>query len=354
MGAIRAAILLLALSAGMSWGEPAFTTSLVFPPKSFGRPHGASLVELKNGDIMASWFSAKEETHADAEIYGAVLNKKTGVWGAPFTIIPKGYSKSVGNTALFRDDDGLIWMFFASVRIGGWSGAMVDYVTSADEGKTWTSGATFTAWPGNLPRNIPIKTGDHQMLIPLFVDFWYEANLVGAYTALVDYRDGAVVSKKYASLEDTDAIQPTLVKLPDGKILMLARDKSDRFIRRAYSSDGGLTWGPSTMTTLPNPGAGICAIYVEELKAVLLAYNHSRKGRNPLSLAVSTDNGRRFRKITDLESKPGDTEASFDYPAMIRAADGTIHLIWTHDNRATLKHARFNVEWLRSRISGAR
>ncbi|MBI5816513.1 MAG: exo-alpha-sialidase [Nitrospinae bacterium] len=340
---------LVFLIPALSSAGPVFYSDNVFPPKSFGRPHGASMVELRDGNILASWFSAIEETHGDAEIFGAIRDAKTGLWGAPYTIIPKSYTKSVGNTALFRDDDGLIWMFFAAVRFGGWSGAMVDYVTSADEGKTWSGGKTLVAWPGNLPRNPPVKVGDHTMLVPLFVDFWYEAGLSGAYTALLKYKNGQVTEKTYAKLDDPDSIQPALIKLPDGRILMLTRDKTDRFIRKSYSTDGGKSWGPVEMTELPNPGSGICAMYIEEMEAVVVAYNHSRKGRNPLSLAMSFDGGKTFRRVVDLESRPGDPKASFDYPAILRTRDGLIHLIWTHDDRATVKHAMFNVEWLKEK-----
>lgn len=344
----------LLLAPMIASAETIFGSDLVFPPKTHGRPHGASITETDNGKLLVTWFSAKEETDSDAEIYGSIHDPASGKWGSPFTIVPKAYAKSVGNTALFRDDDGVIWMFFASVMVGGWSGAMVDYTQSHDGGVTWSHGKNFVGWPGNLPRNPPVRVGPDEMLVPLFVDFWYEAGLVGSYTALIRHKNGVPVEKTYASLDDPDAIQPTAVRLPDGRILLLMRDKSDRFIRRSWSKDNGRTWSPVTLTTLPNPGAGICAIYVEEAGVVLLAYNHSRKGRNPLSLAVSGDGGNTFRRIADLESRPGDQTASFDYPAMTRTRDGMIHLVWTHDNRATVKHAWFNVEWLKEKMGDAK
>ncbi|RLC54844.1 MAG: hypothetical protein DRI30_08510, partial [Chloroflexi bacterium] len=219
--------------------------------------------------------------------------------------------------------------------------------------KTWSEGHTLVINPGNLPRNLPIKVGDHKMLVPLFTDFWYEANMVGSYTALITYKDGKIVAKKFSSLDDHDAIQPAIVKLPDGRVLLLARDKSSRFIRRAYSSDNGQSWSKVPMTTLPNPGSAISVLFVEELSATLLAYNHSRKGRNPLSLAVSLDSGTDFRRVVDLESKPGDPQASFSYPTLLRTRDGLVHAIWSHDSRATLKHARFNLLWLQRKIQDA-
>ncbi len=345
--------LALLLTTTPAFAAPFFGEDVVFPAKGFGRPHGASLIERNDGSLMATWFSSKVETSSDAVIFGANWNRVTGEWTTPRPIVNERYSKSLGNTALFRDDDGRIWLWFAAVFAGGWSGAMVDYTVSDDDGQTWSPGKRLVWWPGNLPRNPPLDVGDHEMLLPLFVDFWYETDLVGSYTARIRYRNGQVVKTTYASLDDTDAIQPTLVPLPDGRILLLARDKGEVAVKRSWSSDGGLSWAPVSNTSLPNPGAAVAAIYVGELDAVLLCYNHSSNMRDPLSLAVSTDGGASFTRIADLATKPGDPESSFAYPALLRTKDGLIHAIWTHDKRATLKHVRFNVDWLGERMRAA-
>jgi len=347
---ISFALIFTVLWVGAAYCEPVLKSDTISSPEGFGKPHGSSMVELENGDILATWFSAGKETDSGAMIFGAEWKKKTGAWTKPRVIIPSDYSKSVGNTALFKDDDKVIWLFFAAVAVGGWSGSMVDYVTSSDDGKTWSEGETLVWRLGNLPRNPPIKIGDHTMLVPLFTDFMYEINMVGSYTARLKYSNGKILEEKIARLDDYDAIQPTVVKLPDGRILLLARDKSDRFIRRSYSTDNGSSWASATITDLPNPGSAISAIFIDEIGAVLLAYNHSRIGRNPLSLAISTDGGMTFRRITDLESKPGDKDASFSYPTIIRTKDRMLHLIWSHDKRATLKHIWFDLDWLIERI----
>ncbi len=355
--AVVAAILVAACLSSTGWADSQksfFRSDLVFPPKGFGRPHGASLIEIKDGNLLVSWFSSEIETGDDAQIFGSYWEKATGKWEKPFTIVPSDYSKSLGNTALFRDDDQIIWLFFAAVQVGGWSGSMVDYIQSNDDGKSWNQGKRLVGWLGNLPRNMPIKTGDHQLLVPLFIDFWYEVGLTGSYTASIKYDHGKIIEKHYASLQDKDAIQPTVVKLPNGSILLLARDKSGRFIRRAYSHDNGKSWVDESITTLPNPDSAIAAIYVEELKAVLLVYNHSLNKRNPLSMALSFDNGKTFERIDDLEYDKENPDATFSYPVLLRTEDGLIHAVWSHSNRDTLKHVYFNVEWLQQKLKKAK
>lgn len=319
---------------------------VVFERHTFGRPHGASLVEVREG-ILATWFSSKAETGSDAKIFGARWSKKTGEWTKPFVIIDSDYSKSVGNTALFRDDDGIIWLFFAAVRIGGWSGAMVDYVQSRDDGKTWSEGKNLVGWPGNLPRNLPIKIGDHEMLAPLYVDFWEGAGITGAYLARIRYKDGVIIEKNYSSIDTNEAIQPAVVKLRDGKILLLARDIGKKNIWRSYSYDNGKTWTPAKRTELPNPSSAIAALYVEELDMVLVAYNHSNEIRNPLTLAVSENGGQSFKVIYNLGSRRNNRLLTYSYPTLLMTSDKLIHVIWSHERRATLKHLIFNLDWLK-------
>ncbi|MDH5679461.1 MAG: exo-alpha-sialidase [Nitrospinota bacterium] len=322
-------------------------------PKEEGKPHGSSMVELEGGDILATWYAATEETNSEAQIFGAVWNKKKWAWGKPYVIIPRNYAKSVGNTALFKDDDGIIWLFFAAVRVGGWSGSNIDYTQSKDGGKTWTEGKTLVTSLGHLPRNRPIRLEKGRMLAPFFIDFWYETNMVGSYTMTIDHNEGRVLSTQTFHLDDHDAIQPTLVPLPDGRILMLARDKSDKFIRRSYSRDNGKTWEPMALTDTPNPGSAVDAIYVEKLGIVLMVYNHSHKASNPLTLAFSLDGGLEFTRIVNLAGDRWSNLVAYNYPTIMQTSDGYFHVLWSHKNRASLKHAIFNMKWLEDSVKNA-
>ena len=346
------------LAAALAWTQPAWSAPGVSfykwdhirAPKDEGKPHGSSMVELPGGDILATWYAATEETNSDAQIFGAVWSREKWAWGKPYVIIPKGYSKSVGNTALYLDDEGIIWLFFAAVRIGGWSGSNIDYVQSRDGGKTWSEGQTLVSRLGRLPRNRPIRLSRGRMLAPFFIDFWYETNMVGSYTMIIDHHDGRITRTQTFHLDDHDAIQPTLVHLPDGRILMLARDKSNKFIRRSYSHDGGKTWEPMTMTDIPNPGSAVDAIYVNELDVVLLAYNPSHKDSNPLTLAFSSDGGREFHNLVNLAGDRWASLVAYNYPTILKTREGLFHVLWTHNNRESLKHSVFNMKWLKDTV----
>jgi predicted neuraminidase len=100
----------------------------------------------------------------------------------------------------------------------------------------------------------------------------------------------------------------------------------------AESADDGRTWTTARQTSLPNPNAGIDAVKLADGR-VLLAYNHTPKGRSPLNLAVSADDGDTWQMRRVLESEPGE----YSYPAVIQAGNGEVHVTYTW-RRERIKH----------------
>ena len=109
-------------------------------------------------------------------------------------------------------------------------------------------------------------------------------------------------------------------------------------------------WSKPEALALPNSNSAVAAVNTGD-GGILLAYNDSPTRRTPLSLAYSRDS-RRFTKIWDFESAP---DLRFSYPALIRAADGTYHLVYrTQESWApAVKHVMFNQEWLTLRFRAA-
>jgi predicted neuraminidase len=97
------------------------------------------------------------------------------------------------------------------------------------------------------------------------------------------------------------------------------------------SYDDGVTWSPARPTDLPNPNSGIDVVHLKDGRYVVV-YNHTPRGRTPLNLAVSRD-GDHWTPWLTLESEPGE----YSYPAMIQAADGTLHITYTW-RRQKIKH----------------
>jgi predicted neuraminidase len=136
-------------------------------------------------------------------------------------------------------------------------------------------------------------------------------------------------------------IQPTLVPTADGKgVVALMRSRTLK-VCRSLSTDGGRTFSPAEEIDLPNPSAGIDAVRTKAGKLVLI-YNPTAVARTPISLAVSADDGKTWRKARDLETEAGE----YSYPAMIENAAGQLDLTYTW-RRTHIKHVRVDPATLR-------
>jgi predicted neuraminidase len=126
------------------------------------------------------------------------------------------------------------------------------------------------------------------------------------------------------------AIQPAILMHGDQKLQLLCRTKQGR-IAESWSQDGGMTWSELQATTLPNPDSGLDAVTLRDGRHVLV-YNHTRRGRASLNVAVSRD-GKKWDAALVLENQPGE----YSYPAVIQTRDGLVHITYTW-KRQRIKH----------------
>src|SRR2546430_16751169 len=127
-----------------------------------------------------------------------------------------------------------------------------------------------------------------------------------------------------------DAIQPSILVHPDGTLQAIGRTRSQR-IFETWSADGGRTWSPIALTSLPNPNSGIDAVTLRDGRH-LVVYNHTTQARSPLNVALSRD-GKTWKPALVLEHAAGE----YSYPAVIQSADGLIHVTYTW-KRQRIKH----------------
>ena len=127
------------------------------------------------------------------------------------------------------------------------------------------------------------------------------------------------------------AIQPTLLVHPEKRVQMLCRGRDTGHIVEAWSNDNGRTWSELRNIELPNPNSGIDGTTLADGRQ-LLVYNHTRRGRSPLNVAVSKDGVAWFAAAV-LENVAGE----YSYPAVIQSADGLVHVTYTW-KRNRIKH----------------
>ena len=163
-------------------------------------------------------------------------------------------------------------------------------------------------------------------------------------------------------------LQPTIIERKDGSIFCLNR--ASRPLGKMYqtiSTDGGFHWSAPEPGLLPNPGGGFCMIKLQSGN-IAIAYNHAPAEplnileRNPVSIAISEDEGRTWQYRRNLcEFHPDDTEKpnenrqSFAYPTLCQGANGLIHVTWSFSHPETvdgnlmhftdIQHTSFTEDW---------
>src|SRR5256714_10640417 len=138
------AIFALVLSAASIARAQVFSTSIVSAEMAMAMQHGSSLIELDDGSLLVSWYGGSKEGARDSRILvrhslaGGTSWEPTQIAVNPCEYAAESWfsNKTLGNTVLFQDKENIVWLFYAAVEFGGWSGAHVDYKISRDRGRT--------------------------------------------------------------------------------------------------------------------------------------------------------------------------------------------------------------------------
>jgi len=318
-----------ALPPGVALSEPIFTRA------PFAQCHAPTLVETKAG-LVAAWFGGTKEGNPDVGIW--LSRQIDGKW-TPVVEVANGAeteSPRVNclNPVLFQVPGGPLLLFY---KTGKWWA----YVKrSTDDGATWSKPERLYNGLYGPVKNKPVLLSDGSILSPTSAEIpgvdgrmWrvhFERSTNGgqSWQMIGPVNDGLAI----------DAIQPSILLHPDKRLQALGRTSQGK-IFEIWSADEGRTWGPMTLTDLPNPNSGTDAVTLRDGRH-LLVYNHTTQkpdGTNgprwPLNVAVSAD-GKKWQAALVLEDKQGE----FSYPAVIQTRDGLVHIAYTW-RRQTIRHA---------------
>ena len=382
------ALMLVAFSAT----SPVYDSELIFPtdPK---HNHGSSIVELKNGDLLACWFHGSgERSSDDVMIQGARKHKGASKWSQPFEMADSSNLPDC-NPVLYVDPRGTLWLFWIAVQDNQWGGSLLKYRTSTHYKKAgpprWDWQDVIHCRPRNLdtlvpayldkmaeqykeeiakdkdlPKEIqeikvlvknklasrlgwmtrlhPIMLPNNRMMLGLYSDV-FECSLA-AFTD--DWGKNWTFSDPILGLAN---IQPAFVQKKSGDLVAMMRDNGfENRIRLSDSKDGGMTWTEARNMDIPNPGSSVDCIPLKS-GAWVLVCNDTEEGRHKVTAYLSDDEGATWkwkRSLEDFEKEKG----SGAYPCVIQSKNGLIHCSYSYVNAAekgsTIKHVRFNEAWI--------
>jgi len=310
------------------------------PTERFPRCHCSTIVELPSGDLLAAWYAGSAEARPDVAVVASRKPKGSDSW-EPLQVVSDTPGKPEGNCVLFLTPDDKLWIVFAVMhgRLDGPPGPGVRWETcdvrskiSQDEGRTWSQTRMLRKELGMVARCKPIALRNGEMIMG------FEHKSGHSYFMISPDRGRRWIWT--GPVPGVPNQHPTLIQRKDDSILALLRPGLFKSIARSASYDNGRTWEEAENMELPNPGAAIDMVKLKDGR-VVLAFNNSPHTRNPLTLALSEDEGETWRHKRDIVSGQG----SFDYPAIIQDRGGLLHLTHTN-NRNTIDHIVLEPDWV--------
>ena len=349
--------------------SPAITKDeFLYEQAPFPQCHAATIVETKKGDLVATYFGGKHERNPDVCIWVSIKKKGQKEWSKPilaadgvFTLgtayaeiagitaestpasegpVLRGSAsadqrrKACWNPVICEMPNGELWLFFkVGLKVADWTGWLCK---SKDGGRTWSDKEP-------LPKGFlgPIKNKpeiiDGRLLCPSSTeDNGWKFHMEIYDIAKKEWKYvGPVKAELAMRTEDMkqhpiDCIQPSILKLKDGRLQVLMRTRNGK-IGTSFSSDNGDTWSNVTLLDVPNNQSGTDAVTLEDGRHVLIYNNFAtlpgtKKGvRTPLSIAISSD-GTHWHHAQTLEDSP---ISQYSYPSIIQSKDGKLHAVYT-------------------------
>jgi predicted neuraminidase len=321
-------------------------TERVFGPEIPGPyKHPASLTELANGDLYLVYYGGSGEYAADATVHGSRLCKGEQTWSAPKMITPRPQLPE-GNAVVWQAPDGLVWLF-SIVRPGAtWSTSRIVYRISRDGASTWEEPKPLTKEAGTMVRCRPIVLSNGDYLLPIYHETGNDPEMVAADTCSLFLRYDRQTkswSESQRIYSRIGNLQPAVAAVADDLLICYCRrggdyqPRKDGYLVRSESHDGGKTWSPGRDSKFPNPHSAVDFLRLQN-GHLLLVYNDSMNRRSPLTVAISTDGDKSYPHRRNIAEGPGD----FAYPYALQTRDGKIHVVYTTDRRAVIRHAVFD------------
>lgn len=369
--------------------EGIITDEFLYDDTSFPECHGSTIAEMPDGSLVAAFFGGTKEKNPDCCIWVSRKPRGASEWSAPeiaadgvFSLddpliriaglsgidrsttpasagpigphfkgnIDNARRKACWNPVLWLDPDtGELLLFFKiGASVGDWTGWLT---RSSDGGKTWSAREP-------LPEGIlgPIKNKpeliDGRLLSPssregkgwrIIMEYSDDKGKTWVNNGFLP-SDSGYMTKKLDKLEPIYAIQPSILRHPDGVLQILCRSRNS-YLATARSEDNGETWSNITLTDVPNNNSGTDAVTLSDGRH-LLVYNDfatlpgTPKGpRTPLNVAIS-DDGVKWRRILTLEDSP---VSQYSYPSVIQGRDGIVHIVYTW-RRQRIKHVALKLD----------
>lgn len=309
----------------------------------------ASVLRLKDGRLLLAYtyFYGAEATNMSPARISAKLSEDQGrTWGKRFPLQEKGEGINVITPSLIRLKSGDIALFFLSKTHRDKCVPCIK--KSQDEGKSWGK-------PSNITKEYPlydmanesvVQLSTGRILVPICRLSW-ERRYVSFCLCSDDGGRSWRKSKNEIDLPREGAMDPHLVELKSGKVLMTLRNQLGR-VYLAFSHDQGYTWTNVDSTDLQSPDSPITIKRIPQTGDLLMVWNNSRDERRPLTSAISNDEGENWKNFKDMETAE---EYAYSHPSITFIDENALLTYNLYDEKTkwvSLKLKKLPIKWFYS------
>lgn len=325
---VAASVALFCVCALAKAEEPFRIVVAPVEPPEHVRNSEAAIVPLKDGTLLLAWteFYGKDSAdHAPARIVGLLSKDGGKTWGDKYTVIENDGGCNVMEVNFMRLLDGKLALFYCQKNSES-TDCRVMMRASGDEGKTWgpskqlSPDGKYTGLTNG--RCIRLKTNR------ILLETWEGGD---SYCCLSDddgktWRDGKRVKPAKG-----ECWEPAAIELKDGRVMMLLRTGLGGQYK-TLSTDGGETWSEPIATPLVGTAAPVSLSRVPGKGHILAIWNNNPGAgkRNPLTAAVSKDEGETWELFRNVEEDPN---SAWAYPAVTWAGGRALITYFDYSDR---------------------
>ncbi len=317
------------------------TEALVIAPATPDNPRNseAAITALQDGRLLLGWtefYAANAADHGPARIVGRVSDDAGLTWGEKYTLVENDGGCNVMEVNFMRLHSGEIALLHCQKNSEA-TDCRVMVRTSADEGRTFgparqiSPAGKYTGLTNG--RCIRLRGGR------ILLEAWEGGD---SYCCLSDDDGATWHDGGRARPEAGECWEPACVELRDGRVMMLMRTGLGGQYK-SISTDGGETWSTPVPTALVGTAAPV-SIGRMPTGSLLAIWNHNpgADSRNPLTAAVSDDEGETWGHFRNLEDEAGDAWA---YPAVTWVGDEALITYFNYRGGLSLLLRRVALGW---------
>jgi predicted neuraminidase len=299
----------------------------------------AAIVPLQDGSLLLGWtefYAGDGADHGPARISGIISADGGHRWGEKYTLVENDGGCNVMEVNFLRLKDNRIALFYCQKNTES-TDCRVMMRASSDEGKTFDSpkqlspDGKYTGLTNG--RSIRLNSGR------ILLEAWEGGD---SYCYLSD-DDGETWRESQRVQPETGSWEPACVELKDGRVLMLMRTQLGGQYQ-SISTDGGETWSTPEPTDLTGTAAPVSISRIPKTGDLLAIWNHNPGGsaRNPLTGALSRNDGETWEHLRNIEEAPDDAWA---YPAVTWIGDVAYLTYFNYLGGLSLQLRTIPVDW---------